>query len=120
MLEMGRAVAQPDLGRHADAREEIAFEFGDVDRRLVGARVQLQVEHRAGGVFDGRETLVEIARGEQLVDQRLGQWLAGLVVTGVSAQHLRRLNPMLQDLRRELDKICLLYTSPSPRDRQKS
>ena len=38
MLEMRRAVAQPDLRRHADPGEEILLERGDVERRIGLAR----------------------------------------------------------------------------------
>src|ERR1700733_7267024 len=42
MLEMRRAVAQSDLRRHADPGEEVALELGDVERLVVGARVELE------------------------------------------------------------------------------
>ena len=90
MLEMRRPVPQPDLRRHADAREEFLLEGVDIERTRIGARMQIEVEHRAGGVSDGREALVEGARGEEPLQQDFGQGLAGAVMAGITAQGVRQ------------------------------
>src|SRR5204863_5010616 len=67
---------------------------------------QVEIQERAGRVFDRREALVEIARGKQPLQERLGQSLAGAAVPGVAAQRLGNRQPMLEDLRGELDKVA--------------
>src|SRR5580704_5726181 len=68
--------------------------------------MQLQVDQRGGRIFDGRPALIEPARGEKLVDQRLGHWLASFVVERKAAQHLRLQDPMLKNLGGKLDKVA--------------
>src|SRR4051794_38195512 len=106
MLEMRRPVPQPDLRRHADPREEFLLEAGDVEGARIGARMQIEVEHRAGGVLDRCEALVEGARREQPLQQRLGQRLAGTAMPGKAAQGCRHFEPMLEYLRWEFDEIA--------------
>ena len=106
VLEMRRTVAQADFRRHADFREKIPLERLDIEPGRIGPRMQVEVQQRAGRVFDRGKTLVEIARGEQPFEQRLGQRLAGAVVPGVAAQVFRHVEPVLEDLRRELDKVA--------------
>ncbi len=87
-------------------REEIRFERRDVEPRRVGAAVQVEIHYRAGGVFDRRKPLVEITRGEQPLQQRLGQRLAGAVMPGVAPQRFRHRQPVLEDLRGKFDKVA--------------
>src|ERR1700677_1278236 len=68
--------------------------------------MELQVNQRRGCVFDGRPALIEPARGEKLVDERLGHRFAGFIVEREAAQHLRLLNPVLKNLRGKLDKVA--------------
>ena len=98
MLEMRRAVTHADFGRHAEAGEGFGFEGLDVQGFRRGVQMQLHVQDGAGEEFDGGKTLVEGAGGEQAVDQVVGDGLAGFVVAGVSAQSLRRLQPVFVDL----------------------
>ncbi len=71
-----------------------------------GLPVQVEIEQRAGGVFDRGESLVEVARRQQPFEQPLGERLAGNGVPGIAAQVLRHFEPMLEYLRRELDKVA--------------
>ena len=84
----------------------LPLERDDVD--VVGRRIemQLQVDQRGGGVFDGREALVEAPRADELVEQRLGHRLAGLVMDREAAKHLRLLEPVLVELRGKLDEVA--------------
>ena len=68
--------------------------------------MQLQVDQRGGCVFDSRPALIEPARLEKLVDQRLGHRLAGFIVEREAAQHLRLQDPMLKNLGGKLDEIA--------------
>ena len=65
MLEMRQAVAHHDLRRHADARQVVALESRRRRGRRVGQRVDIQIEQRAGGVFDRGKALVECAGRQQ-------------------------------------------------------
>ena len=66
VLEMRRAVAQADLRRHAELRARKSLSNASMSRaRPIGPRVQVEIEQRAGRVFDRGKTLVEIARREQ-------------------------------------------------------
>src|SRR6185437_2149415 len=104
MLEMRRAVPQPDLLRHSNALAEIALERADiVDSALF---VEFEVEHRAGRVLDRVEALVEIAPGEELFQKRVGQRVTRLEMPSIALQVFRHGNPVLEDLRRKLDKVA--------------
>ena len=72
------------------------LDLAQTDRRIA------QAEHR-------RRTLPELAELKDLAVQR--RTLAEEVVAKSTA---------LSDAKMEQERICLLYTSPSPRDRQKS
>ena len=106
MLEMRSAVTHADRVGHADPLEFLALERDDIDLVGRGIEMQLQVDQRRGGVFDGRPALIEPARFEELVDERIGHRLAGFIVEREAAQHLRLQDPMLEDLRGELDEIA--------------
>jgi hypothetical protein len=67
--------------------------------------VEFEVEQRRARVLDGREALVEGSRSKQPLQQQLEDRLSGPVVTRIVAQRLWRRHPVLEDLRRELDKI---------------
>ena len=68
--------------------------------------MELQVDQRRGCVFDRRPALIEPARVEKLVDQRLRHRLAGFIVERKATQHLRLQDPMLKNLRGKLDEIA--------------
>ena len=68
--------------------------------------MQPQVDQCGGGVFDRRPALIEPARVEKLVHERLRHRLAGFGVEREAAQHLRLLDPMLVKLRGKLDEVA--------------
>ena len=75
--------------------------------RLAGRRlgVEFEIDQRRGDEFHGGEALVEFARGDEALQQIVRQRLAGLVVPGELAQHLRLLLPVLVELGRQFDEI---------------
>src|SRR5450759_1473643 len=60
----------------------------------------------AGSEFDGGEALVEGARRQQPVEQRLRHRLSRPRVAGVVLQDLRHFQPVLVELRGQLDEIA--------------
>src|ERR1700722_6627026 len=68
--------------------------------------MQLQVDQRGGRIFDGRPALIEPARVEKLIDQRLRHRLTSFIVERKAAQHLWLQDPMLKDLGGKLDKVA--------------
>ena len=69
-------------------------------------RMNVEIDQRAGGVFDRGKALVEGAAGEQAIEQRLRHRLAGLAVPGVGFQDLRHLQPVLVKLRGQFDEVA--------------
>ena len=67
--------------------------------------MEIEIGEGRSQVFDRAESLVEIARGEKPLQQVFRHRRAGLVVPGEAPQHLRLLEPMLVELRRQLDEI---------------
>src|SRR5689334_11417225 len=67
--------------------------------------MEIEIDQRAGGVFDGGEALVEGSGLEHLVEQRLRHRLAGFAMPGVFLEDLRRLQPVLVKLRRQFDEV---------------
>ena len=67
--------------------------------------MEIEIDQGRGDVFDGGKTLVEIARGDEPLQQVLRHRLAGLVMAGEAPQHLRLLQPVLVKLRRQFDEI---------------
>src|ERR1700678_2622657 len=106
MLKMRGAVAHRDRLGHADPLEFTALEGDDINLVRRGIEMELQVDQRRGCVFDGRPALIEPARGEKLVDQRLRRRLAGFIVERKAAQHLWLQDPMLKDLGGKLDEVA--------------
>ena len=106
MPEVGRPVAHGDLRpacRCASSASRSNAAASIVTRR--GKRMQVEVDHGRGDIFDRGEALVEVARRNEPPQQLLGHRRAGPVVPGKAAQHLRLLEPMLVELRRQLDEI---------------
>ena len=106
MLEMRQTVAHHDFRRHRDALKILAFEFRNVERRHVGRRMKVEVDQRAGCILHGCETLIERARSQQSVEQRLRHRLIGHGVTCVLPQYFRHFEPVLIKLRRQFDEIA--------------
>jgi hypothetical protein len=105
MAEVRRAVPHHDLLRHADAVERRPLE----DRRVkvVGAfqRMVVEVDDRRGSVLDRHEALVEHPRRLELGDQRVRHRLPGAVVDREGLLDLRRVEPLLVELGRQLDEV---------------
>ena len=68
-------------------------------------RMEIEIDEGRSEVLDRGEALIEIARGDQPLQQLFRHRLAGLVMPGEAPQHLRLLEPMLVELRRQLDEI---------------
>ena len=64
------------------------------------------IEDRCRQIFGRLETLVEFFRRKHLIQQRLRDGFAGLVMLGVIFQHLRPNRPHLVNLRWILDEIA--------------
>jgi hypothetical protein len=105
VLEVRRAVTHGDRVGHADPFQRLRFEGERVLRRI-RTRVIGHVDQRRRGEFDRGETRAECAGREHLVEQFLRHRLAGLVVQRVLFEHFRHGQPMLVELRRQLDEIA--------------
>mmetsp|Transcript_53120 Transcript_53120/g.124204 ORF Transcript_53120/g.124204 Transcript_53120/m.124204 type:complete len:781 (-) Transcript_53120:457-2799(-) len=110
VAEVGAAVAR----RHRREVDPLLLEqagFGVEHRRGrrrgrgTLAQMPAQVEQGGAEVFGGRKTLVELLRGEHLVEQFTRHRLARAVVTGVVGQHGRPARPDLVHLGRVLDEV---------------
>ena len=77
MLEVRRAVAHHDLVRHLHPLARFRL---DRVRVLRAAEMEVEIDIGRAEIFDRREALIEGARREQPVHQRLRHRLAGLVV----------------------------------------
>ena len=106
--EVRRPVAHDDLFRHAQRRERLALEPVGIDRHAAarGREVELHVDERAGQELDGREALVERRGALDLGHQLARHRLPGLDVEGEAVEHFRRRQPVLEQLRRELDVVA--------------
>ena len=85
--------------------ERLLLEGVDVEPLGGLQQMQVEIDQRRGDVFERLAAAVEVLRRHQLLHQRLGDRLAGLVVARELAQHLRLLEPVLVELRRQLDPV---------------
>ena len=115
------------------------------DAKPVAAKLDAQIQQTAvyvnvatGMVDSAQETLTGVASSAQAVDgvrgngvaraagrlgERLGNFDETLASAGTLAQDVREgRTDRIDDLNVQLDKLetCLLYTSPSPRDKRQS
>ena len=67
--------------------------------------MEIEIDQGRGDILHRGKAHVEIARGEQPLQQFLRHRLAGLVVQREAPQHLGLLQPVLVELRRQLDEI---------------
>ena len=67
--------------------------------------MEIQIDQRAGDIFDGGKAHVEVARRDQPLQQFLRHRLAGLVMPREAPQHVGLLEPVLVELRRQLDEV---------------
>ena len=94
-------------GRHARCVQGPCVRSrGDVEAAGIRQRMQVEVDERAGGVFDRREALIEGARREQPVEQCFRHRLAGAEMARVPLQDLRHLQPVLVELRGQFDEVA--------------
>ncbi len=106
MGEMRRAVAHDDVPRHVDAREASALELAHVYLALLIALVQIEIDEGRGAELHRRESLIEIARGENARQHVLRQGFARLGMERETAQHAGLQQPVLIKLRGKLDEIA--------------
>ncbi len=107
--------AHDDLLRHADAFQGLRLECRDVQVARIGERVIVEIDEGRGEEFHGREALVEIPRGGQLLQQGLRNRLARLGMHREAFQRLGHLQPVLEDLRRQFDEILRHIGAGEPR-----
>ncbi|GCC48925.1 hypothetical protein chiPu_0033207 [Chiloscyllium punctatum] len=69
VTELGRPVAQRDFRGHADLLQLLLFEGADVPARRRRLGVEFEVDQRRGDELDGGKALVELARGEEALEQ---------------------------------------------------
>jgi hypothetical protein len=67
--------------------------------------MEIEIGDGRSQIFDGAEALIEIARGKKPLQQVFRHRRAGLVVPREAPQYFRLLEPMLVELRRQLDEI---------------
>src|SRR5690606_36739769 len=103
--EVRHPVAHHDLARHPELGERLALEGVGVDGS-VAREVHLHVDQRAREVLRRREALVEGRRALDPVDQLLRDRLARLVMDREALEHLGRREPVLEELRWELDVVA--------------
>ena len=100
------AVPQHDARRHAQFGQECRLEASKVQPARVGMAVQRQVDQRGRDELHCLESLAGVARGQQRIELRLGQRLAGRVVPGMGAQDLGHRQPVLQHLAGKLHEVA--------------
>ena len=84
--------------------QDFLFGGDDVLRRFA-FRMEQEIDKGRAAKFNGRKTLVEIARGDDPVDHLLRNGRAGLVMDGKFFQDFRPQGPMFIELRRQFDEI---------------
>jgi len=107
VTEVCWSVPTDDLCRHLQACETVALDRVDVEGRGIdiGHHVRIEIDKSTREEFDRRESLVEIPRCHQAIEQRLRDRLARLVVHREALQHGGFAEPVFIDLRGQLDKI---------------
>jgi len=85
MLEMRSAVAHDDRAGHAELFELLSLKGHNIDRVRVRLKMQSEIDQSRGGIFDRRETLIELARRKQPLQQSLRHWLTCLMVESEAA-----------------------------------
>ncbi len=76
--------------------------------------MQRHVEQCACGVLDRLESLIEVLRLQQSLDQTIRNRLAGLNMKRVLPEHLGLQRPMLEQLRRQFDEVAQHACSRKP------
>ena len=103
---MRRPVAHHDLGRHADARQRRLLERADVEvRRRSAARWMSRSTSAEATYSTVAKPWLKVRAARSRFEQVLRHRLAGAVVHGELAQDLRLLQPVLVELRRQLDEV---------------
>src|SRR6266576_5343345 len=73
------------------------------------------IEERGRKVLGCLKALIELFRGNDLIEERLRNWFAGLVMFRVILQHFRPGRPHLVNLRRVLHEVARHARSAEPR-----
>ena len=103
---MREPVVHPDPWRQADAPQFGALEFDDLRDLRIGQRMRRHVHQRRGRIAHRLVALVEAPRSMQLGHQRVGYRLSRQVVPRMALQHFRFFQPVLEQLRRQLDEVA--------------
>src|SRR5664279_3569881 len=86
-------------------------------RRDVGADIQvIFASFRSAFVFQGKRPLAAIVPHGHDSVVVLSVAVVGKLVSGVNLRVIHPSDQLLRALKRQMDLVCLLYTSPSPRD----
>ena len=85
--------------------ETLALELHDIQAVARLREMEIEIDERGGRVFDRRETLVELARGEQSLQQGVRHGFLRHVMAGEAAQDRRFFEPMFIELRGKLDEV---------------
>ena len=67
--------------------------------------MEIEIDDRRGQILDGGEALIEIARGNEPLQQLLRHRRAGLIMPRETPQNVRLFEPMLVELRRQFDEV---------------
>ena len=67
--------------------------------------MEIEIDDRRGQIFHGGEALIEIARGDEPLQQLLRHRRAGLIMPRETPQNVRLFEPMLVELRGQFDEI---------------
>ena len=105
MAKMLGRVTGNDAVRHADGGKRCALQRQSIAILQIFA-VKIQVGKSGGQKLHRLEALVEMAGRSQLVHQCGRHGLAGLIMAGEAGQHLRLLQPVLEQLRGQLHEIA--------------
>ena len=94
-----------DLLRHSKLGKSLTLELGRIDWRRT-CEMHLHVDQRGGEVFDSRKTLIERRCLLDSIHEVLRNRLSRLVMQRKLLEDLRRRDPVLEQLRRELHIVA--------------
>ena len=98
MAELLRPVPHRNLRGHADPLQFLTLERPHIGNCRGRLAMKLEIDERRGNEFHGRKALVEFARGDESLQQIVGQRLPRPVVSSKLPQYLRLLLPVLVKL----------------------
>src|SRR6476659_11514606 len=100
---MRRAMAHRDRVGHVDPRQRRALEADDVEIAGLRLKMQVEIDESRSAIFDCGETLIEVARRQHALDKGSRHRLATLCMEREFAENFGAQQPMLVELRRQLD-----------------